>query len=85
MVKFPSVVTAILAAINPVVQAGACVPGLNYCGHTLEKHGWQGQGLDRSELYYCESEDYVTPVEYCYDGCRDRGAGESDICRGTPF
>ncbi|KAG6088645.1 hypothetical protein E4U15_005564 [Claviceps sp. LM218 group G6] len=80
MVKLLSVVAATLAAITPVVQAGACVPGLNYCGYTLEDNGWEGQGLDRSELYYCESEYNVTPVQYCYDGCRDRGTGRSDIC-----
>ncbi|KAG6060237.1 hypothetical protein E4U17_004782 [Claviceps sp. LM77 group G4] len=39
MVKFISVVIATLAAINPVVQAGDCTPGLDYCGHTLKEHG----------------------------------------------
>ncbi|KAG5943288.1 hypothetical protein E4U59_000478 [Claviceps monticola] len=80
MVKFPSVVIAILAAINPVVQAGNCVPGLNYCGHTLEDHGWKGRGLERQKLYHCKSKDKVTPLEYCRYGCRDRGAGNTDYC-----
>ncbi|KAG6036564.1 hypothetical protein E4U19_003184 [Claviceps sp. Clav32 group G5] len=62
MVKFISVVIATLAAINPVVQAGDCTPGLDYCGHTLKEHGWQEKRLDGHELYHCESKDNVTPI-----------------------
>ncbi|KAG6174435.1 hypothetical protein E4U22_005148 [Claviceps purpurea] len=80
MVKFISVVIATLAAINPVVQAGDCTPGLDYCGHTLQEHGWQDRRLDGQELYHCESKDNVTPIKYCDYGCHDKGAGRSDTC-----
>ncbi|KAG6120680.1 hypothetical protein E4U13_006140 [Claviceps humidiphila] len=82
MVKLLPVVVATLAAITPVVQAGACTPGLNYCGHTLEENGWHGWGLDGWQLYRCESENNITPVEYCSNGCHDQGAGRSDTCTG---
>ncbi|KAG6224332.1 hypothetical protein E4U34_000434 [Claviceps purpurea] len=39
MVKVLSIFLATLAAISPVVQAGACTPGLQYCGSTLTRYG----------------------------------------------
>ncbi|KAG6266780.1 hypothetical protein E4U49_000256 [Claviceps purpurea] len=39
MVKILSIFMATLAAISPVVQARACIPGNNYCGSTLTTFG----------------------------------------------
>ncbi|KAG6065347.1 hypothetical protein E4U32_007460 [Claviceps aff. humidiphila group G2b] len=38
MVKILSIFLATLAAISPVAQAGNCVPGLKYCGSTLQRY-----------------------------------------------
>ncbi|KAG6212595.1 hypothetical protein E4U35_003605 [Claviceps purpurea] len=81
MIKFLSVVIATLAAVTPVVQAGSCTPGLDYCGSTLMQYGWSTFGLATMGLYHCTSSGNVTPKEYCYVQCRDGGAGMSDYCQ----
>ncbi|KAG6055450.1 hypothetical protein E4U16_007566, partial [Claviceps sp. LM84 group G4] len=56
MVKILPIFLATLAAISPVVQAGNCVPGLKYCGHTLQTYGFPGAGrLKPDDLYDCVS------------------------------
>ncbi|KAG6163503.1 hypothetical protein E4U51_005671 [Claviceps purpurea] len=50
MVKILSIFMATLAAISPVVQARACIPGNNYCGSTLTTFGKQLSLSDESIL-----------------------------------
>ncbi|KAG6216070.1 hypothetical protein E4U34_005327 [Claviceps purpurea] len=39
MANILSILIATLAVVSPLAQAGACVPGLEYCGHTLATYG----------------------------------------------
>ncbi|KAG5971788.1 hypothetical protein E4U56_006571 [Claviceps arundinis] len=56
MVKILSIFLATLAAISPVAQAGNCVPGLKYCGSTLQRYDFPGaEKLERNVLYGCIS------------------------------
>ncbi|CCE29076.1 hypothetical protein E4U22_001884 [Claviceps purpurea] len=80
MVRFLSIFIATLAAISPMAQAGACVPGLRYCGSTLIRYGWENMWLGRTVLYLCKPDGSVKAVEYCGAICNDAGVGRSDFC-----
>ncbi|KAG5991061.1 hypothetical protein E4U52_004018 [Claviceps spartinae] len=57
MVRILSIVITTLAAVSPVAQAGACVPGLQYCGSTLKDYGYNGaKSLHWNTLYQCNSD-----------------------------
>ncbi|KAG6069623.1 hypothetical protein E4U16_007567 [Claviceps sp. LM84 group G4] len=69
MVKTLSIFLATLAAISPVVQAGNCVPGLKYCGHTLQRYDFPGaEKLEKNVLYNCISpgESISVDIENVY-------------------
>ncbi|KAG5949413.1 hypothetical protein E4U60_005604 [Claviceps pazoutovae] len=83
MVKILSILIATLAAVSPLAQAGACTPGLIYCGHTLETYGYPGaQNLDTITLYSCQSDGSVKKLKKCSVGmfCIDGGGGNDDFC-----
>ncbi|KAG6161384.1 hypothetical protein E4U24_005986 [Claviceps purpurea] len=80
MVKILSIFVATLAAISPVVQAGACTPGLQYCGSTLTRYGVkQAWEVIADALYSCQRGGTVALVSTCID-CQDKGAGRNDLC-----
>ncbi|KAG6314280.1 hypothetical protein E4U22_000151 [Claviceps purpurea] len=54
MANILSILIATLAVVSPLAQAGACVPGLEYCGHTLATYGY-GQSLTENALYRCNA------------------------------
>ncbi|KAG6057098.1 hypothetical protein E4U32_005365 [Claviceps aff. humidiphila group G2b] len=39
MVQIKSLMIAVIVAVAPVAQAGACTPGLDYCAATLVRYG----------------------------------------------
>ncbi|KAG6022810.1 hypothetical protein E4U19_004754 [Claviceps sp. Clav32 group G5] len=83
MAKILSILIATLAVVSPVAQAGACTPGLKYCGHTLQTYGYSGaQGLDSDTLYQCQSGGSVVKAVKCPFPfrCVDLGGGNSDDC-----
>ncbi|KAG6174437.1 hypothetical protein E4U35_003604 [Claviceps purpurea] len=81
MVQILPLFLATLATISPVVQAGSCTPGLDYCGRTLTGNGWASQGLHPSYLYYCVADGAVNLKQECrFPGCKDGGTGNSDVC-----
>ncbi|KAG5922060.1 hypothetical protein E4U61_005846 [Claviceps capensis] len=81
MVQILPLFLATLAAISPVVQAGHCTPGLEYCGFTLTSNGWSSQGLRQSWLYYCVADGAVILKRKCsFPGCEDGGTGNNDVC-----
>ncbi|KAG6065346.1 hypothetical protein E4U32_007459 [Claviceps aff. humidiphila group G2b] len=64
MVKILSTFLATLAAISPVVQAGNCVPKLQYCGSTLQRYNFPGAGKLRPDvLYNCASPQEAAKIE----------------------
>ncbi|KAG6142455.1 hypothetical protein E4U12_003347 [Claviceps purpurea] len=75
MVKILSIFMATLAAISPVVQARACIPGNNYCGFST------ASDLISDALYNCQDDGTVKLLHKC-DGvpCIDGTAGLSDYC-----
>ncbi|KAG6229004.1 hypothetical protein E4U23_004576 [Claviceps purpurea] len=82
MVKILSIFMATLAAISPVVQARACIPGNNYCGSTLTTFGFStASDLISDALYICQDDGTVKLLHKC-DGvpCIDGTAGLSDYC-----
>ncbi|KAG6223008.1 hypothetical protein E4U25_000340 [Claviceps purpurea] len=83
MANILSILIATLAVVSPVVQAGACTPGLTYCGHTLKTYGYPGaQSLGSDTLYQCQSDGSVKNLNTCFYPlhCRDGGGGNDDFC-----
>ncbi|KAG6263339.1 hypothetical protein E4U49_002414 [Claviceps purpurea] len=84
MANILSILIATLAVVSPVVQAGGCTPGLNYCGRTLMTYGYPGaQSLSSNTLYQCQSDGSVTVYQVCPSigtRCYDGGSGMSDFC-----
>ncbi|KAG6214941.1 hypothetical protein E4U34_005905 [Claviceps purpurea] len=83
MANILSILIATLAVVSPVVQAGACTPGLTYCGHTLMTYGYPGaQNLNYKTLYRCLSGGSVEILNTCSWGmrCMDGGGGKDDFC-----
>ncbi|KAG6141314.1 hypothetical protein E4U46_005768 [Claviceps purpurea] len=81
MVQILPLLLATLATISPVVQAGSCTPGLDYCGFTLTGNGWDPQGFHHSYLYYCLADGVAILKQKCrFPGCQDGGTGNSDVC-----
>ncbi|KAG6318514.1 hypothetical protein E4U22_005364 [Claviceps purpurea] len=82
MANILSILIATLAVVSPVVQAGGCTPGLDYCGQTLKTYGYPGaQSLGRDTLYQCQSDGSVKELNRCYPSrCTDGGGGNDDFC-----
>ncbi|KAG5953749.1 hypothetical protein E4U57_005093 [Claviceps arundinis] len=90
MVKILSIFLATLAAISPVAQAGNCVPGLKYCGSTLQRYvltaidalpivDFPGaEKLERNVLYDCISPREVRDLWECR-WCHDGGGGRAMV------
>ncbi|KAG6048842.1 hypothetical protein E4U17_007015 [Claviceps sp. LM77 group G4] len=47
MVQITPLIVAVIMAITPVVQADSwdCHPGVDYCGHTLLRYGYNATKL----------------------------------------
>ncbi|KAG6133994.1 hypothetical protein E4U38_002601 [Claviceps purpurea] len=87
MANILSILIATLAVVSPVVQAGACTPGLDYCGQTLKTYGYPGaQSLSSNALYRCQSNGSVKKLKECgfRQFCIDGGSGRSDLCFFIP-
>ncbi|KAG6074612.1 hypothetical protein E4U31_004372 [Claviceps sp. LM219 group G6] len=81
MANILSILIATLAVVGPVAQAGACTPGLHYCGHTLRTYGYPGaQSLSSNNLYECQSDGSLGDLGECLFPCVDGGGGRSDFC-----
>ncbi|KAG6080587.1 hypothetical protein E4U15_003253 [Claviceps sp. LM218 group G6] len=90
MVQIKSLMIAVIVAVAPVAQAGACTPGLDYCAATLVRYGAGGESLARAIKKYsdkktklvltCNRDGSVTPVRFCRNRCLNGGSGRSDYC-----
>ncbi|KAG6048843.1 hypothetical protein E4U17_007016 [Claviceps sp. LM77 group G4] len=92
MVQIKSLMVAMIVAVAPVAQAGACTPGLDYCAATLVRYGAGGESLARAIKKFsdkknlnklmltCNADGSVTPVRFCRNRCLNGGRGHSDYC-----
>ncbi|KAG5968999.1 hypothetical protein E4U57_002438 [Claviceps arundinis] len=93
MVVIKSLMIAVIVAIAPVAQAGACKPGLSYCYNTLVDYDYDAaklkQAADLMNLpadklmktkYRCNKDGSVTGIMVCGKLCIDAGRGNNDFC-----
>ncbi|KAG6057096.1 hypothetical protein E4U32_005363 [Claviceps aff. humidiphila group G2b] len=94
MVQITPLMGAIIMAITPVAQAGACTPGLIYCGNTLSRLGYDDAKITEAAqaaylpekykhnaVYTCNADGNVAFKEACLFFCVDQGGGNNDRCQ----
>ncbi|KAG5920995.1 hypothetical protein E4U61_007226 [Claviceps capensis] len=94
MVQIISLMVAVIMAITPVAQAGACTPGLIYCGSTLSRLDYDDAKITEAAqaaylpkqykynaVYTCNDDGDTAFKEACLFFCVDEGGGKNDRCQ----
>ncbi|KAG6147284.1 hypothetical protein E4U22_000758 [Claviceps purpurea] len=94
MVQVAPLIGAVIVAITSVAQAGACTPGLIYCGSTLSRLGYDDAKITeaaqaaflpeqykRNAVYTCNADGDIAFKEACLFFCVDEGGGNNDRCQ----
>ncbi|KAG6052894.1 hypothetical protein E4U17_005256 [Claviceps sp. LM77 group G4] len=94
MVQIATLMGAVIMAITPVAQAGACTPGLIYCGSTLSRLGYDDAKIieaaqaaylpeqyRHNAVYTCDADGDIAFKEACLFFCVDEGGGNNDRCQ----